>query len=323
MNNPVDMRNQNNTITDNFAAILAQYESILPEPERLLEILQRPIDTCFWSNPLKITAQQCEDFLLAEKIPYEKLPWSDNAFSCPAEYRIGKHWLYITGLIQIQEAVSMLPTQILNPKPTDCILDLCAAPGNKTAQCAVAMQNQGTLIANDKNYQRLKATGQIIKRLGILNANITTYNGIRYPIETAIFDKVLVDAPCSCEGTLRKSLTKTVKPNSSNSIRLAETQIALLKKAIAITKPGGKILYSTCTFAPEENECVINTILKQYSDQIKLLPITIPNFIMHPGITQWRDQTLLAETALCRRVWPHFNNSGGFFLAFIQIKSEI
>lgn len=314
---PIDSHRDN--INANYDALLNRYHSIIPNPEALLTTLHSPLPRTAWCNPLKINPQQLIE-CFKDSATLQPLSWWPQGFRFKSTISLGKTWQYLCGLIQIQEEVSMLPALILNPQPGERVLDLCAAPGNKTAQSAILMRNQGMLFANDCNLGRLRATGQIIKRLGLININMCIYDGIRFPVNHAFFDKVIVDAPCSCEGTLRKSASKKITLNPGNSQRLAQTQIALLKKAISVTQPGGKIVYSTCTFAPEENEAVIDTILKQFANEITLIPITIPHFQFSPGITQWQGRTFDSNLRKTARIWPHQNNTGGFYIALLQKK---
>ena len=306
-------------INANYDALLNRYKSIIPNPEALKTTLQSPLPMTAWCNPLKIKPQQLIE-CFKNSATLQPLSWWTQGFRFKSTSPLGKTWQYLCGLIQIQEEVSMLPALILNPQPGERVLDLCAAPGNKTAQSAVLMRNQGMLFANDCNLGRLRATGQIIKRLGLINVNLCIYDGIQFPVNQIFFDKVIVDAPCSCEGTLRKGASKKITLNPGNSQRLAQTQIALLKKAIQVTQPGGKIVYSTCTFAPEENEAVIDTILKQFANEITLIPITIPNFKFSPGITQWQGRNFNSNLKKTARIWPHQNNTGGFYIALLQKK---
>jgi len=180
------------------------------------------------------------------------------------------------------------------------------------------MKNTGTLIANDRNYQRMKALGQIMRRIGLCNVTLTVQDALNYQSFPGYFDKVLVDAPCSCEGTFRKRPHKSVKPNIKQHRHLASKQIAILKKAIELCKPGGRIVYSTCTFAPEENEGVVTAILNRYADQVRIVPIVLPHFKWSPGVLRWQDDVYHPDVVQTMRVWPHLNDTGGFYVAVFE-----
>jgi len=308
------------TVVQNTAALLARYQSIIPDIAALERVLHTALPQTAWFNALRVDREQLKQSFAKNSL--EALPWCEDGFRFDSDIVLGKSWQYRVGLLQIQEEVSMLPVKCLAPLPTDCVLDMCAAPGNKTAQLAVAMQNQGTIVANDIHYQRLRALGQITQRLGLMNINFHVGDGTSLPRAPAVFDKILVDAPCSCEGTLRKGRSRVVLSSKANSENMAVTQIALLKKAIQLLKPGGRLVYSTCTFAPEENECVIDTILKQYAAEIVLCPIDIAHFSAQPGITFWQGRRLSSELEKAWRIWPHLNNTGGFFIAVLEKKEK-
>ena len=293
------------------------YHDIIPDKDHWHEIVSQALPTCFWANPLKTTPEKLHDMLVNDDCEITPLAWHPAAFKTQ-QSSFGKRWEYITGLFQIQEEVSMLPITFLDPKPGERVLDLCAAPGNKTAEMAVRMQNQGSVIANDRNYNRMRALGQISKRLGLMNISTSNYDGRNFPSVLDYFDKVLVDAPCSGEGTFRKHPKRMTTPDIRNSRRLHHIQVALLKKAIQVCKPGGRIVYSTCTFSPEENEAVINAILKMQGDIVKVVPATLIDFQYSSGITAWKDNTYDPALKDTLRAWPHLNNTGGFYVAVLE-----
>ena len=213
----------------------------------------------------------------------------------------------------------MLPAFFLNPQPGERVLDLCAAPGNKAAQAAVAMQSRGTVVANDINYKRMRAARQTFERLGLLNIATTICDAGNYPKNSGLFDKVIVDVPCSCEGTSRKNIITKTNANVGLSLKRSQGQRAILRKAVLRCRPGGRIVYATCTYAPEENECVVDTILREFgSDVVRLVPLVLDDFSYSPGLTEWDGQQLDPSLKHAMRVWPHQNDSGGFFVALIE-----
>lgn len=287
----------------------ARYQNIIDDWDAFTKTLEQPLGRNVWLNPLKSISSELKQQLTAT---WQPTPLA--AYTCQDNH-LGSYWAYHAGLYHMQELVSMLPVLLLDPKPHERILDLCAAPGSKTVQMALAMQNQGTIIANDKNYARAKALRHHLERLGIVNVSTTTLDGGSFPTAAGLFDKVLVDAPCSGEGTSRKH-SKTWE-TARHAHNIHQLQQRILKRAIALCKPGGLILYSTCTYAPEENEHVINTALQQHPE-LSLLPINIPNIRLSPGLTSWDDQIFSPELKKTARLWPHHNNTGGFYLALLQ-----
>ncbi|MCB1827760.1 MAG: RsmB/NOP family class I SAM-dependent RNA methyltransferase, partial [Coxiellaceae bacterium] len=309
------------TMANSGASIFEYYRDIIPEQENWTAVCSQPLPRCFWANTLKTTPLQLKKLLEADGFSLQPVAWDPTAFRT-LQTDVGKQWHYSAGLLQIQEEVSMLPVHFLDPKPGERVLDLCAAPGNKTAQIAIRLNNTGTLIANDKNFQRMRAFGQISKRLGLLNVSTTVYDGRNYPRLLNYFDKVLVDAPCSGEGVFRKGKGRDIVPNKKNSLRLQRIQIDLLKKAIQLCRPGGRIVYSTCTFSPLENEAVLDAILKTH-DNIQLKPVRLDHFQLTPAITQWQGKTFDDGVVNAGRAWPHLNNSGGFFVAVLEKQGEL
>ena len=212
----------------------------------------------------------------------------------------------------------MIPSVLLNPKEKDLVLDVCASPGAKTSHLAELMKNKGLIIANDYKYDRIKALSINLQRCGILNTIITLMEGKRFSRSEIKFDKILVDAPCSGTGAIRKSL-KTLKMWNPNMFkRLSGIQRQLISVAFERLKENGTLVYSTCSIAPEENEAVVDFLLKKY-DNAKLeqinLPIKKSNIIL-----EYEKELYNKEIKKCLRIWPQDNNTEGFFVA--KIKKE-
>lgn len=303
------------------ASPLARYRGILDDWDAFAATLCRPLAPCIWANPTRIGRSDLQDLLAAEGIAAQPLPWLADALRLPAETRAGQNWWYCAGLAHAQEEVSQLPAHLLDLVPGQRVLDLCAAPGGKTAQIALALDNRGTLIANDISLSRIKALQGNLDRLGILNCTTTCADGANWPAASGQFDRILVDAPCSSEGTLRRNPSMLARLDPGSPARLAPRQRALLRKAVQRLRPGGRLIYSTCTFAPEENELTVAEVLAEYPGQVRLVPIEVPGLIASPGLTHWEGCDLPDELALALRIWPHQNDSGGFFIA-VLVKGE-
>ena len=303
--------------------VFARYRPIIDDWEAFLASLRRPLPLSIWANPLRVTPGRLETILHREGVDLEPIPWYPGAFRLLGDVRPGRLWPFLAGLFQVQEEVAMLPVLALDPRPGERILDLCAAPGNKTAQIALLLRNSGTVVANDKNYGRMRALRQTLDRLGLTNVTTTTYDGARYPNKAGSFDRVLVDAPCSCEGTTRKSpeVLEIVSPEFC--VRNAELQRALLRRALRLCRPGGTIVYSTCTYAPEENEAVVQAMLDEAGEMLRILSPKLPPIRYSPGLTEWQGQRFSPDMQRCVRIWPHQNDSGGFFIAVLQKSPDV
>lgn len=279
--------------------------------------------TTFRVNTLKSTRQQIEKILIEKDIPFTHSNWYPDAFIVPFEFdeQIVKSDEFKNGLIYVQSLSSMLPPLILDPKPGETVLDLCAAPGSKTTQMAAMMKNEGQIIANDNSRIRSYRLQGNIRIQAVTNTK--TFLGPGQAIWQRfgnVFDKVLADVPCSLEGrfnindpdSFRQWTTKEVK-------KLSDRQKFLLRSAISATKKGGEIVYSTCTLSPEENEEVVDWILKKEAENIEILPIEVPGLTLTNSLFKWKNKTYIPEVAMSKRIIPNETFEGFFVAKFKKI----
>ncbi len=222
---------------------------------------------------------------------------------------------YKQGHMYIQGLSSMIPPIVLSPIENSVVLDACAAPGSKTTQLAAFMQNTGQIIANDMSKVRLYKLAANLKTLGVTNTTTTHFRAQelwqKFP---NTFDFVLVDVPCSLEGRFLTTNPKSFAQWSEKKIKvLAEHQKHILRSAISATKPGGTIVYSTCTISPEENEGVIDWILSKDST-VSLEMVQLSGVPSSNGIVEWRGKKYNSEVSKCIRIIPT-DMFEGFFLA--------
>lgn len=298
---------------------LERYRPIVDDWNAFLDTLARPLPVCIWTNTLRISADRLTFFLDRENLPFHRLAWYDKAFKLPPDVNPGNNLPYVTGLFHVQEEVSMIPALLLDPQPGERILDLCAAPGNKTAQIAVAMNNRGTLVANDLSEIRLRVLKTTLSRLGLVNTTVTVGDAASFTANIQ-FDRVLVDAPCSCEGTSRKHPSALLHAGPEQSRQLSQIQYAILERAVHLCRPGGRIVYATCTYAPEENEQVVARVLHTFHGRLKLKPARIEGFVSSKGLTEWNNIRFGESMSSTMRIWPHQNDTGGFFVAVLEKK---
>ncbi len=295
------------------------YADIIPDLDKAEAVLAKPLATTLWHNPLKTNQADFLALMAKEGYALEPMTWHQGGYRYLGQEPLTKSWAYAAGLFQIQEEVSMLAGDLLSAEPGESVLDCCSAPGNKSAQIAMSMKNSGSLIANDINYGRMRAFGQITKRLGLINVSTTINDASSLPNVGEFFDRVLADVPCSCEGTFRKNPnTPDDYTKDKAALAMAKRQKDILLKAIKLCKPGGRIVYSTCTFSPYENEAVVSEVLEHWGDAISIVPMTVPGLTLSPGLTAWRDLTFDERMVHAMRLWPHINNTGGFFIAVLQ-----
>jgi NOL1/NOP2/sun family putative RNA methylase len=289
-----------------------RYRGIIDDWPAFQEASARSLPPVLRTNTLRIDPHDLCERLNAQGIELTGFDW-DPRFFC-ANRPLGltvEHWL---GLYYIQEAVQAIPVLALDPQPGEQVLDLCAAPGGKTTDIADRMRNRGCVIANEPNGRRQQALLSNLNRVGPWNVTVTEYNGQDFPLASP-FDRVLVDAPCSAEGTLRKESALADGASSATVLRLTRLQKMLILRGFDLLKPGGVLVYSTCTFAPEENEAVVQHLLRERAAHI--VPLRLP-FPHAPGVTAWNGEEFEPQLAGCARVYPHHLNSGGGFVARIE-----
>ena len=294
--------------------IIERYSSLSDDKEKFAESIDKPLKQSFRINKIKGKKEKILDRIKNYDPYLEKVDWCDNAFLSTLD-NLGSSIEHFTGQIYIQELTSMLPPLIVKDLiKENTILDCCAAPGSKTTQIAELMNNKGHIIANDVRYARIKSLRGNLDRLGITNTTVTLRDFKSFPNTKA--DLYFVDAPCSSEGTIRKKNAVTRKWKDYDYERFSRMQKGLLKKACEMAPKGSTIVYSTCTFAPEENENVINEIINE--ENVKLQNINLNGLKMKKGITSWKQNDYDKDVEKCRRIWPHHNNTDAFFLARME-----
>ena len=279
-------------------AFLQRMEAQLgSEYPAFLESLERPRAVALRFNPMK-----------GERpvLPFVREPvsWEPEGFYYDPETRPGLHVYHEAGVYYLQEASAMAPVALLDPKPGERVCDLCAAPGGKTTQIAGRMLGRGFLVCNEINPKRAKILSRNIERMGVANALVTNEHpetlASRFP---GFFDRVLVDAPCSGEGMFRKEEAAVTDWSQETVQMCARRQREILDSAARLVRPGGRLVYSTCTFAPEEDEKTVAAFLEAH-----------PEFTPEPVEAPW---FVPGENA-SYRMWPHKLLGEGHFAAVLR-----
>lgn len=258
-------------------------------------------------NPLKVGKEAFERMEFGLK----KVPWADEGYYYDDDTKPGKHPYHEAGAYYIQEPSAMAVAELLDAKPGEKVLDLCAAPGGKSTQIAGKMQGKGLLVSNEVNPGRVKILSRNIERMGIKNAVVLNEStgslAGKFPL---FFEKILVDAPCSGEGMFRKDENARSEWSIDNVEKCAKRQLMILNDAAHMLCVGGTMVYSTCTFSPEENERVIAGFLKEHSE----FELAGCNFYQgfDTGHSEWADG---AEVSEAIRLWPHKVAGEGHFAA--------
>ena len=276
-----------------FLARMKEQFGDLNEYEAFLESYDRERTYGLRYNPLKTDRER---FIKEMPFALRAIPWAEEGFYYEASEQPGRHALHEAGAFYIQEPRAMAVVSVLDPKPGERILDLCAAPGGKSTQIAGRMQGKGLLVSNEIVPSRAKILSQNTERLGGANCVVCKETPKRlleaFP---AFFDRVLVDAPCSGEGMFRKDEIAIAEWSPENVSMCAARQRDILEQAAGMVCPGGVLVYSTCTFSVEENEGVINSFIKAH-----------PEFDIEEGL----NKTI--------RLWPHRIEGEGHFIARLR-----
>lgn len=267
-------------------------------------------------NTLKGSVVEIQKSIEAKGWKLLPIPWCKEGFWISHQDRrdVGNLLEHKFGKIYVQGAASMLPPIVLAPKPGDIVLDMCAAPGSKTTQIAAMMKNEGLLVANDYRGMRIQSLGINLQRSGITNVLVTLMDGGRF--KNMQFDKILLDAPCSGTGTIRKSLKTITIWNPGMVKKIALEQKRLAENAFKNLKPGGVLVYSTCSLEPEEDEGVVTHLLETFPDA-KLEQIIMPGLKKNSAIVEFAGKKYHKDIQKTLRVWPQDADTQGFYVAKI------
>lgn len=299
---------------ERFSSLVSQ------APSEALSACLAPVQKSLRVNTHKISISQFQQIAREHHWELSPIPWEPAGFFIDREDKqlpLGKTGEHFAGLFYLQEASSMLPARVLSPGEGDIVLDMAAAPGSKTTQMSNIMHHKGIIISNDFSVSRTKALATNIERQGCLNVGITTINGkMMADIVPDTFDKILLDAPCSGEGTAWKDPSFFTRWSLDTIRRSAGLQKSLILSAFDALRYNGEMVYSTCTFAPEENEAVVDFLLRQRRGA------TLISIVSHPvfskGLTTWQETTFDPSLSQTVHLFPHQTKTGGFFVAHIK-----
>lgn len=305
-------------------AFCEKYEKILPKEdfEKFLKYSKKPLRKSIRVNTLKISVNDFKKIAQDKKWELTPIPWCDEGFWIDREDRtkpLGKSIEHILGLFFIQESSSMMPPSILGSGQK--ILDMCSAPGSKATQLAGLMQNQGILVANDASASRIKKLTFNNLRCGVKNCIVTNKSGEKFASDTPeYFDKILIDAPCTGEGTIRKDNDALKHWHDNESKKISAIQKSLIKSGFLALQEEGEMVYSTCTLAPEENEEVVKYLLDEFPQaELMELKYSFDGAEKCSALQKYGSEI----SQKCLRIWPHVFDSEGFFVAKIRKKKSI
>lgn len=302
----MDLKFENNELENYLKELLKKdfekYINASPEP------------TGIRINPLKTSLSSIQKKLKNWEQSYEKINFNEFGMILHNDKLPLSHTLdYFCGNIYYQGVSSQLPVELLGVKPGEKILDMTAAPGSKSCQILANLTGKGELIVNDSSYKRMQPLNVNLQRTGATNFYILNTWGERLgQIYPEYFDKVLLDAPCTTLGNLAQSDEIANWWRVDKLKKLANSQSALLVSAIKALKVGGELVYSTCSIAPEENELVLQKVLKKYPVEILEIPGRLKK-LFEPGLTKYKDKKLDSNLHKAIRIYPHLHGLEGFY----------
>ena len=297
--------------------VLERYEPLVGDFAAFRAACERPLPSVVRVNTLRTTVGRATAALAEAGLEPEPVGWHPGLFRLSGQP--GANWPYAHGWLHGQEEVSAVPARVLDPQPGEVVWDATAAPGSKTTQLAALMNDSGRVVATDNNIGRVSALRSNTERLGVTNAAVTTEDARNHslkPFAHDTYDRALVDAPCSCEGTVRKNPDTLDEWTLEHVKGVAAVQKGVLRRAVQTTREGGVVVYSTCTFAPEENEAVVDYVLGE--EDCRPVEMDLP--LEHTsGITEWQGETYDERLTRAARIYPHHNDTGGFFCAKLEV----
>ncbi len=261
-------------------------------------------------NTLKTSAKELIARLEKLGVKLERIPFTKNGYTIvQSKFSLGAITEHLLGYYYLQDAAAQLPVEVLDPKPTDIVLDACAAPGGKTTQLAAHTRNQGTIVAYELKPHRIPSLLMNLERCGITNTTVFEGNALMASRLGIQFDKILLDAPCAGNyltetGWFEKRTLDGIQTSS-------EIQKRLLAGTVNLLKTGGTLVYSTCSLEPEENELNIQWALDNLPVKLEKVSLEIGD----PGLTEVFGKKLNPDIAMCKRFWPHKTKTEGFFIA--------
>ncbi len=285
---------------------MERYKPIIDDWQKFREFSDKHQQPAVRKNPLKAG----EDFeeKLGENFEFEQANWNQNVYRVDTE-KPGKSRLQWRGDYYVQEESAALPVDVLNPQPSETILDMCSAPGGKTTQIAAKTNNAAEIIANDDSDNRIQSLQMNLYRTGSAAVTVTNYDGRHLP-EDRKYDRILLDAPCTGEGDRYRKTFESA--NEGEIAELSQLQKELIEKAAKLLKEEGTLVYSTCTINPAENEEVV----KHAIENTELETETIQSDIEHVrGVESFEENEFGDEMKDTVRVYPHHFNSGVIFVA--------
>ena len=298
--------------------MIERYFQFLGEDQtkQLLNANEKPLTPSIRVNTIKIERDSLKNRLENKGFKLEPIDWISYGFKIKnAPFNLGSTHEYLQGFYYLQSIAPMLPVHILNPKPNDIVVDMCAAPGGKATHLAQKMNNEGNLILIERNKNRIPALEFNLRRMGISNSIVINNDAVNLSKMNLKADKILLDAPCTGEGLIRQDPSRKKSKKQRDIDKMSIIQKKLLKTGLNSLNLGGRLLYSTCSIAPEENEIVLDDVLRNNSH---FSVIKIPNKYGVDGLIEVYNRELRGDIKYSQRLYPHLHDTIGFFVSLIE-----
>lgn len=294
--------------------IMNRFIHYIPDVSKFLKRMDRPPPQYIRVNSLKISKAELKARLVDRGFVLEDTVLGDVFSVRKAPHPIGATPEYLLGYYYIQDLSSCISVVAMDPKSDQTNLDMCAAPGGKTTYIAQKMKNTGLLVAMESNKRRMNSLVFNLNRCGVMNTCVYNMNATMAAELGLHYDNILLDAPCTCEGVIQKDVKRKVSRTPEDIEYCSVQQTKLIDTAVNLVKPGGSLVYATCSFAPEENEMIVDHVLQKYDAEI--IPIPYGS----EGLTKFGDLVFDSQVKKTRRFYPHMHGTLGFYVAKIRIR---
>jgi NOL1/NOP2/sun family putative RNA methylase len=289
----------------------------VPDVKGFLKKMELTPQSYLRTNTLKINTKDLKERLVSKGFELEDTILDDVLCVKKQTFRLGATTEYLLGYYYIQDLSSCLAVDALDVRENQTVLDMASAPGGKTTYISQKMKNTGILIALETNPRRMRALRFNLQRCGVINTCILKMDGKSAMDLNVQFDRVILDAPCSCEGIIGKDKSRKTNHRPEDIEFCATRQSDLIETAVRVVKPGGLLVYSTCSFAPEENEIVVNLLLEKLDIEIE--PIRYGS----EGLTSFGLLQFNPTLKNTRRFYPHIHDTLGFYIAKMRVHDQI
>ena len=294
--------------------LVSRFLEYVPGVQDFMEKMERPPTQYIRVNTLKTSRQELQARLRSKGFELKRTIMPEVLAVEKAPIATGATNEYLFGHYYIQDLSSCIAVDALDVSKDQAVLDVAAAPGGKTTLIAQKMENTGSIIALEPNEKRVRAMSFNLARCGVYNTCILRMDGMHAEQLQMKFDRVLLDAPCSCEGVIAKDATRKTSHTPQDVDHCADRQNKLIEAAAMMVKPGGILVYATCSFAPEENEMVVDRLLQKFGN-IAIEPLKYGS----SGLTRFGDLTFDSQLKNTRRLYPHIHDTTGFFIARLRV----